>query len=312
VTLSVSPAVDARAAIEALDRKARAATGHEALGDAVWLDLDAPRPGSAGFFAYGDGHREPLGYVHVARADNAAGDSAGATQWSVGLVVDPTVEPGLGTAPALLHAARNHVASAGGGTLVLWRTGATGHDDHDARAAWFEVARELLQLRVALPLTEEPEWPPSVTVRAYEPGRDDEEWVALNNRAFAHHAEQGNWTVETLRRRMAEPWFDPSLFLLACDTGSGDLIGFNWCKVHPPAAPDPALGEIYVIGVDPGSPVRVGRPLALAGLAAMANRGITTGMLYCAADNERALRLYRSLGFTTHRVDRAYECHLAP
>jgi mycothiol synthase len=304
--LSISPAVDARAAIEALDAKVRAVTGHEALGDAVWLDLDSPQPGSAGFFAYGDGRSGPLGYVHVARADTAASE-----QWSVGLVVDPACDVGLGVAPALLRAARDHVAVQWGGTLVLWRTGATGHDDHDAQEAGFAVARELLQMRVPLPLAEEPVWPSGISMRPFRPGADDAAWLAVNNRAFAGHAEQGNWSLATLQRRQAEPWFDPSLFLLAVDPADR-VLGFNWCKLHPAAGDDPALGEIYVIGVDPESKVRVGRPLAIAGLEAMARRGIRVGMLYCAADNERALRLYRSLGFTTHRVDRAYECHVEP
>ena len=44
----------------------------------------------------------------------------------------------------------------------------------------------------------------------------------------------------------------------------------------------------------------------------MHERGIDTGALFFAADNEPALRLYRSLGFDVHRVDRAYECEVTP
>ena len=68
------------------------------------------------------------------------------------------------------------------------------------------------------------------------------------------------------------------------------------------------LGEIFVIGVDPEYAGKgLGRPLALAGLARLHERGLTTGSLFVAAENERALRLYRGIGFTVHRVDRAYE-----
>ena len=69
---------------------------------------------------------------------------------------------------------------------------------------------------------------------------------------------------------MAEPWFDPALFLLASDTEG--LAGFNWLKVHDPE-PDPALGEIYVIGVDPRAQgTGLGRALAIAGLHAVHRR----------------------------------------
>ena len=66
----VVPAIetnDVRAHVEALDRAWRAATGNEALNEATWIDLDAPRPGSAGFLAAVDGRT--AGYVHVARAE---------------------------------------------------------------------------------------------------------------------------------------------------------------------------------------------------------------------------------------------------
>ena len=58
--------------------------------------------------------------------------------------------------------------------------------------------------------------PEGVRLRTFEPGSSDEEaWVALNARAFAHHPEQGAWTLEDLKRREQEPWFDPAGFFLA-------------------------------------------------------------------------------------------------
>ena len=41
-------------------------------------------------------------------------------------------------------------------------------------------------------------------------------------------------------------------------------------------------------------------------LASLAARGIDVGMLFVDADDEAAVGLYRSLGFTTSRTDRAY------
>ncbi|HEY5172616.1 MAG TPA: GNAT family N-acetyltransferase, partial [Acidimicrobiia bacterium] len=133
----------------------------------------------------------------------------------------------------------------------------------------------------------------------------------VNNRAFAGHAEQGGWTAATLARRMTEPWFDPTLFLVAFDAAGA--VGFNWMKIHEAHDGDPRIGEIYAVGVDPRAQgTGLGRALAIAGLQAAYERGIETGMLFCAADNEAALALYRSLGFAVHRVDRAYECEVAP
>jgi mycothiol synthase len=142
-------------------------------------------------------------------------------------------------------------------------------------------------------------------VRTFEPGRDDAEWLAVNNRAFAGHPDQGDWHLSTLHDRMAEDWFDPSLFLLAVDDDG--IAGYNWLKRHPARPPDPELGEIYVIGVDPRAQgTGLGRALAIAGLHAIHERGAAVGMLFCAADNAGALALYRSLGFSVHRTDRAY------
>jgi mycothiol synthase len=287
------------AQVEQIDADTRVADGHAALGDAVWRDLDRPGPDSAGFLAGTDA------YAHVARADNEKERS-----WTLGLAVAP---PGRrnGFRTALVRAAARHVADHGGGEVALWVLGVDGEADAELTAAGMRADRELYEMRVPLPLGRETTWPPGIDVRTFEADRDEDAWLAVNNRAFAGHAEQGAWTRATLERRLAESWFDPSLFLVAFDADG--LVGFNWLKVHPATDSEPALGEIYVIGVDPRMQgARLGPALAIAGLNAVASRGIGMGMLFVAADNEPALKLYRSLGFTVHRVDRAYELEVAP
>jgi mycothiol synthase len=178
------------------------------------------------------------------------------------------------------------------------------------RSAGLEPARDLFEMHVALPLSERPVWPAGITVRDFEPGRDEAAWLHVNNRAFANHPEQGAWVESTLARRQQEPWFDPSIFVLAFD-GEG-LAGFNWCKLHPALDGEPAHGEIFVIGVDPRcAGRRLGRPLAIEGLARMHARGMSTATLFTNADNAPALKLYRSLGFEVHRIDRSYAREVA-
>ena len=290
---------DVIAHVRSIDDAARAIAGHAALGDAVWLDLEHPGADSAGFLA-GD-----LAYGHVARVDTQT-----ERRWSLGVVVAPEARE-LGVRPALVAAAVAHVAARGGGLVTLWVLGAGPADEAELAAAGWRADRELYEMRVALPVAARPKWPTGIHLRHFEPGRDEKSWLAVNNRAFAGHAEQGNWTLATLERRESEPWFDPELFLLAADDGG--LLGFNWLKVHDANDVDSALGEIYVIGVDPrGQGSGVGRALAIAGLEALYERRVTTGMLFCAADNGPALRLYKGLGFEVHRVDRAYELEVRP
>ncbi|MGQ0804608.1 MAG: mycothiol synthase [Actinomycetota bacterium] len=292
-------------AIGRLHDAAEAADGHPSLNEAVWRDLDAGgHPGSAGVLATDGEHA--VGYAHVARSD-----SFSPPHWEVGLVVHPD-RRGTGLEAELLEAAVQHIAAEGGGPVVLWVPGADENDDEAVTAAGFAPQRELLQMRVALPLLEEPRWPPGTHVRTFVPGEDDDAWLEVNNRAFANHPEQGGWVRATLQRRLAEPWFDPAGFLLAFDDRG--LAGFCWTKVHPPAPGDPELqGEIFVIGVDPSRHgTGLGRALTVAGLASLAERGVRTGMLYVDGANESALRLYRSLGFETYRRDRAYAREVAP
>lgn len=181
-----------------------------------------------------------------------------------------------------------------------WVEPADEHTDRAASEAGFRPGRELLQLRRSLPVGE------AVTIRTrpFEPGRDEQAWLAVNNRAFAWHPDQGGKTRRDLERTMAEPWFDAAGFLL--HERDGRLAGFCWTKVHRDE--DPPLGEIFVIGVDPDLAGRgLGRALTVAGLDHLYRHdGTPVGMLYVEADNERAIRMYAGLGFEVHHRRRQY------
>ncbi|WP_229783516.1 mycothiol synthase [Pilimelia anulata] len=195
-----------------------------------------------------------------------------------------------------------------GSGLAVWA-----HGDHPAASALalrlgFARARELWQLRRRL--TDDaaaPELPAGVRLRAYVPDADDAAWLALNARAFASHPEQGAWTADDLAQRRAEPWFDPAGFLLAERVDDGALVGFHWTKMHPAAGGTAALGEVYVLGVDPAANGRgLGRALTLAGLHHLRGRGLDTVLLYVDEANAAAVRLYTRLGFVRHTTDVQY------
>ena len=285
------------AAVRALAEAAAAADGHPSLSDAVWADLVEPGDGTMLLLA--DEGIDPVGALHLAaRPDGAL---------TATVVVHPDHREG-GVATALVQAALREVSATGGGHVVLWAFGADDRSDAFAASVGFTPERELWQMRVPLPLLETPHRPDGVRVRTFVPGCDEARWLEVNNRAFADDPDQGGWTEGMLRDRAAEPWFDPSGFLLAVDDTHA-IVGFCWTKVHPPHPPyEPdALGEIYVIGVDPSSQGRgLGRALVLAGLASLHERGIGMGMLFVDASNAPAIGLYKALGFRVSRVDRAY------
>lgn len=192
-----------------------------------------------------------------------------------------------------------------GGRLQVWARGIEGAPvAQAAEALGMTVGREVLQMRRPLPV----DAPWSLATRPFVVGQDEAAWVEVNNRAFAWHPDQAGMTVEHVRQKEAEPWFDPTGFLL--HEVDGVLLGFCWTKVHSDQAPP--VGEIYVIAVDPSAHGRgLGRQLVLAGLDHLHGRGLTVGMLYVESDNEPAIGLYRALGFTVHTSDRRFDLEVA-
>lgn len=174
-------------------------------------------------------------------------------------------------------------------------------DLHDEMAAKndFVLRRELVRMQRSLPMDSGS----SLETRPFRPGVDDNAWLEVNHRAFAWHPEQGAWTLDDLRARMAEPWFDPEGFLL--HERDGMLVGFCWTKIHDDERP--RLGEIFVIGVDPDAQRSgLGRELVLVGLDWLAKHDLNVAMLYSEADNEAAIALYIDLGFEIVSARRWY------
>ncbi len=159
--------------------------------------------------------------------------------------------------------------------------------------------RDLFRMDRSLPMSERTD----IVTRAFIQGIDDEAWLAVNNRAFRGHREQGGWTLEMLTERQAEPWFDPEGFRIY--ESDGEICGFCWTKTHTDETP--VVGEVYAVAVDPEFHGRgLGRALTLAGYQHLESVGITRAMLYVDADNTPAVSLYRSLGLQVTVVRRLF------
>lgn len=125
---------------------------------------------------------------------------------------------------------------------------------------------------------------------------DSDEWLALNNKIFVAHPDQGDWVMQDLTNRMKENWFDAEGFFLARE--KGEIIGFCWTKIHHDRVNEGPIGEIYVIGVNPSAHSSgLGKALMLTAMHYFQSKEIKESMLYVDADNHAALILYKKLGF---------------
>jgi mycothiol synthase len=243
-----------------------------------------------------------VGYAHLDVTDVVAGASAE-------LVVHPE-QRRHGVGRRLVD---ELLADTADGRLRLWAHGHHPGAEALAAKAGFVRARVLWQMRRSLlaPLPAV-NLPAGVTLRTFEVGADEEEWTALNNRSFDGHPEQSGWSVQEVRTRELEPWFDAAGFFLA--EKDGRLVGFHWTKVHgghddkdgDKHGHEP-IGEVYVVGVDPSMQGSgLGRALTIAGLRYLRTRGLTQAMLYVDESNTSAIRLYESLGFVQWDTDVSY------
>jgi mycothiol synthase len=276
-----------RTEVEALADAAAAVDGLRFLSDHLWLDLQ--NGGDVEFRAVTA--RDERGDVVAYAQASAAND---------GVVAESTVSPAHRDEPDVEASVLTAlIADVGDVDLTWWVHDVAPRHEALATQLGLVAVRDLYQMRRRLPTG----MPVTVETRPFDPSRDEGPWLAVNNRAFAAHGEQGGWDLATLRQRESEAWFDPDGFLI--HERDGAMAAFCWTKLHHDA--DPALGEIYVIAVDPGfQGLGLGRQLTLAGLESIHRRGIGTAMLFVDAGNVAAVELYRALGFGIHRTDRAY------
>lgn len=287
---------DDAALVAGLVEAAARADGVMPLSEHVLLHLryggDA---GARDLLLRGDGTLAGFAHLDPAGTEGPAGE----------LVIHPGARRrGLGLRLArALQAESGRLAPPGGPALRVWAHGGLPAARRLAGAAGFGLARSLYQLRRPLDgAIDPPRIPDGITIRAFVRGQDEAAWLAVNARAFAHHPEQGSWTLDDLAQREREEWFEPAGFFLA--ERDGALAGFHWTKVHPGDEP---IGEVYVVGVDPSEQgTGLGKALTVLGLRYLRDRGLPAVMLYVDGDNEAAIALYEKLGFTRWHTDLMY------
>lgn len=303
------------AQVRSLARAAERADGVRPLSEQTLLDLELPTA-TRHLLALADD--QTIGY---ARITPQPGRPPAAE-----VVVDPAYRR-AGVGSELLRA----VLDRGAG---VWARGNLPAAAGLAERNGLVVVRDLWQM--ARPMNQDsadeiphPVLPQGFSTRTFQVGQDEEEWLAVNARAFAHHPEQGRTTIEDLHERIAEPWFDAGGFFLVHDECGEHprLAAFHWTKIEQPqdaslhdASLDDAPlhdaaslhdaadeGEVYVVGVDPGYQGHgLGRAVTLLGLAHLQAAGVRTATLYVEADNAAAVATYSRLGFAQTGSDVVY------
>jgi mycothiol synthase len=284
----VNPVEDLPALDELFDLAAEC-DGHRPIGEHKYLDLIHPEPdGVAGIVA--ETGSELVAYV-------AIGHMPETNTCAMELAIHP-MHRDSETLERMIGAGVERVRTVCGSAVRIWAF--QPHIASVLEQMGFAEERELRQLRRSLPADDEPRFFSDVRLEGFVPGRDEQTWLDVNNRAFAGHPENGRWTTEVLEDRMRQPWFSARGVRMAWIDAK--LAGFCWTKRH-----DDDLGEIYIIAVDPGFQGRgLGRALVLEGMRYLAGEGLSSVMLYVDADNRAGIALYEQLGFRLDHIDRAF------
>jgi mycothiol synthase len=286
--------------IEHLVTAAKEADGHEPFGEHKFLRLRHGSDLAIGFMAYEN--KQLVGYAHTLTFD-----SAGERRVSCELTVHPQFRrKGIGR--ALLSHIIEHTRSQRALRLDLWAYSDSPASRAIASDFGFEETRRLLHMHRHSGPAPIPTAPEGASVRPFRPGEDDEMWLALNNRIFAGHPENGEWAMDDFRARLRQPWFKPDdLLVLEID---GDPAGFHWLKIEEREG-EGRVGEVYVIGAAPEHHGRgLGRFLLATGLTHLSKRDVDAVAVYVDQSNERAVALYESLEFHHHHVDPLYSLTL--
>lgn len=277
-------------------RAATLADGHEPLGEHKFLRLKHGDDLARAILAFEEGRL--AGYGHSVTYGQGEERRA-----SCEFVVHPAFrQRGIGRmllSHAIMNAHGNDARS-----MDLWSYNESPAGARVAGQFGFRPVRRLLHLHRHMRGAPPAPARSDVVVRSFRPGIDEEPWLALNRSVFATHPEQAHWTLDDLRVRVSQRWFDPGDFLLA--ERDGVLAGFNWLKIEE-RPNEGRVGEIYVVGVAPEHHGQgIGSLLVALGLRRMKERGVDVAAIYVDDSNTTAVALYEAAGFHNHHVDVCY------
>ncbi len=236
---------------------------------------------------------EAVGYAGIL-LPHAPGGTATAD-----LAVARTAPPSDAVLSVLLASSEALAWRHAAGRLEVWLRHATAPDVACAADEGYGIARRLgiLGRPLDVDAVGEVVVPEGVTVRAFRPGEDDEEVVAVLAAAYDGTAD-GGWTLERFHERTSYRWFRAEDLLVA-EGPDGRIDGIHWLKRR-----GAETGEVYNLAIRPDAQGhRLGAVLLDAGLRRLVDTGCRDVLLWVDLANERAVRLYASQGFHTRWED---------
>lgn len=278
VNLPRTAAYTDRSAIHDLLDTATRHDGVAPFDEAALLSLDADK--GASYIVEKDA--SIVGVAHVLAADQ--------TECEVALVVHPHHRrQKIGS--VLLDSVRRDLPNSVT-DLVGWAHGDLPAAQDFAKHLEANRVRELLVMLQEANEMPKVSVPPGFKIRTFEPGVDNEAWLALNAEAFAEIPDQGRWTSSDLHARLVSDWFDERGFFIAEDADG--MAGFHWTKLPRSSA----TGEVYVIGLARRArSTGLAQALMDAGIKHLVARGANAIELYVDAKNKRAISLYAAIDF---------------
>ena len=198
----------------------------------------------------------------------------------------------------LLEAAAQAISFSGGGKLEFWIENISEETRKTPINAGYEPFRDLLRMKRSLPGT-----PSNLLTRSFNKN-DYEDILRINNSAFDWHPDQAGMTKESLLVTQNESWYlEDGFRVLEVEK---IVTGFCWTKIHSELKS--IKGEIYVIALDPERQGEgLGRELVLSGMEWLSARKIKEIFLYVEADNHRAVKMYKSMGFDVEYTNQCFQ-----